>query len=619
MSTGQRGRGSVKGALALCALVVGAAISIFGAHPAHAAVGSAFTYQGELRHNGAPLNGAADFRFTLWTAATAGTQIGSQLALNGRVLTGGVVTVDLDFGAGAFTGEPRWLEISVRSPAGSGSYVVLAPRQPIMPAPYAMFALSGNPGPAGATGPAGPIGPSGPPGDPGPAGPAGPQGEVGAVGAAGPAGGVGPVGPAGAQGPSGPAGEAGAQGPVGPAGPQGETGPAGATGSQGEVGPAGPAGAQGEAGPAGPAGAQGEIGPAGPAGAQGEAGPAGPAGPQGEIGPAGATGPAGPQGDIGPAGPVGPQGEVGPAGPAGAQGEAGPAGPAGPQGEVGPTGPAGAQGEAGPAGPQGEEGPAGPAGAQGEAGPAGPQGEPGATGAAGPQGEAGPAGPAGPQGEVGPEGPAGEEGPAGPQGPPGASPWTLSGGNVYYVDGNVAIGTNMVSETEALLVVGDFKVDGDADIVGAISKGSGTFKIDHPLDPANKFLYHSFVESPDMKNIYDGVVELGPDGSAVVELPAYFEALNVDFRYQLTCIGGWAPVHVAREVEDNTFVVAGGKPGLRVSWQLTGVRNDPYARANRVRPEVEKPAAQRGRYLYPGAYGLPSNMGIRDLGARPTP
>jgi hypothetical protein len=72
-------------------------------------------------------------------------------------------------------------------------------------------------------------------------------------------------------------------------------------------------------------------------------------------------------------------------------------------------------------------------------------------------------------------------------------------------------------------------------------EGRRVVQIDHPLDPANRYLSHSFVESPDMKNIYDGVVTLNAAGEAVGSLPAYFAALNVEFRYQLTCIGGHAP------------------------------------------------------------------------------
>ncbi len=77
---------------------------------------------------------------------------------------------------------------------------------------------------------------------------------------------------------------------------------------------------------------------------------------------------------------------------------------------------------------------------------------------------------------------------------------------------------------------------GSASILGTLSKGSGSFVIDHPLDPRNKLLYHSFVESPDVKNIYDGVVTLDEKGEAIIELPDYFLALNKDFRYLGTAI-----------------------------------------------------------------------------------
>ena len=90
--------------------------------------------------------------------------------------------------------------------------------------------------------------------------------------------------------------------------------------------------------------------------------------------------------------------------------------------------------------------------------------------------------------------------------------------------------------------------DGDVDVLGTLSKSSGSFKIDHPLDPANKYLYHSFVESPDMKNIYDGNVTTDGSGTAIVTMPAWFEALNTDFRYQLTVIGQLAQAIVASEI-----------------------------------------------------------------------
>ena len=95
---------------------------------------------------------------------------------------------------------------------------------------------------------------------------------------------------------------------------------------------------------------------------------------------------------------------------------------------------------------------------------------------------------------------------------------------------------------------------------------------------------------------------LDQDGSAWVELPAYFQALNRDYRYQLTTIGGYAPVYVAREIQDNRFQIAGGTAGLKVSWQVTGIRQDPWALMHPVVVEQEKPAAERGQYLYPELY-----------------
>ncbi|MFQ5340279.1 MAG: hypothetical protein ACE5F6_01900 [Anaerolineae bacterium] len=152
---------------------------------------------------------------------------------------------------------------------------------------------------------------------------------------------------------------------------------------------------------------------------------------------------------------------------------------------------------------------------------------------------------------------------------------------------------------------------GDVSVTGLLFKGGGSFKIDHPLDPARKYLYHSFVESPDMKNIYDGVAKLDANGEAWVQLPGWFEALNQDFRYQLTAIGASMPgLYIAQEVQDNRFRIAGGVPGAKVSWQVTGIRHDPFAEQNRIPVEEEKPAAEQGTYLYPAGYGQPGSKGL---------
>jgi hypothetical protein len=141
---------------------------------------------------------------------------------------------------------------------------------------------------------------------------------------------------------------------------------------------------------------------------------------------------------------------------------------------------------------------------------------------------------------------------------------------------------------------------GSVAVIGTLSKGGGSFKIDHPLDPENKYLSHSFVESPDMKDIYDGVARLDKSGEAVIALPEWFEALNQDFRYQLTSIGKPSPgIYVAEEVHNHQFKVSGGAPGAKVSWQVTGTRHDAFASAHRIVVEENKPLAERGTLLYP--------------------
>jgi hypothetical protein len=141
--------------------------------------------------------------------------------------------------------------------------------------------------------------------------------------------------------------------------------------------------------------------------------------------------------------------------------------------------------------------------------------------------------------------------------------------------------------------------------------GAKNFRIDHPLDPANKYLVHTAIESPEMINFYSGNVVLDANGEASVQLPEWFGVLNREFRYQLTAVGGPGPnLYVANEIEGNRFEIAGGRPGMKVSWQVTGVRQDPYAEANRTRAEEAKPDAERGYYLYPEGYGQPKERGI---------
>lgn len=205
--------------------------------------------------------------------------------------------------------------------------------------------------------------------------------------------------------------------------------------------------------------------------------------------------------------------------------------------------------------------------------------------------------------------------------------WTAIYGFVLSESARGVVGYNGITEAYAALAIGHTSVLalsdptnplaragsfwGDVQVTGTLTKAGGSFQIDHPLDPANKYLYHSFVESPDMLNIYNGTVTLDEQGEAWVKLPEWFEALNKDYRYQLTPIGAPMPeLHVAEEIADNRFKIAGGMAGKRVSWQVTGVRDDPWARAHRIPVEVDKEGEERGRYLHPELYGQPMEKGL---------
>jgi hypothetical protein len=158
------------------------------------------------------------------------------------------------------------------------------------------------------------------------------------------------------------------------------------------------------------------------------------------------------------------------------------------------------------------------------------------------------------------------------------------------------------------------RVFGNLDVIN----GDKPFTIDHPLDPQNNYLLHASVESSERKNIYDGVVRLGKDGAVWVELPEWFEALNGDFRYQLTAIGSAAPnLHIAGEISENRFKIAGGEEGMKVCWQVTGSRRDPWAVANPFEVEREKGEEERGRYLDPSVYGAPEELRVLTVPTAP--
>ncbi len=187
--------------------------------------------------------------------------------------------------------------------------------------------------------------------------------------------------------------------------------------------------------------------------------------------------------------------------------------------------------------------------------------------------------------------------------------------------GSGVVGVNFASGGRAgyfggfVEVAGNLTVDNTLTVTGNLIKPAGSFKIDDPIAPGEKYLSHSFVESPDMMNIYNGIVVLDAKGAAWVTMPKWFDALNQDFRYQLTSIGRPGPsLFIAREVKNNRFKIAGGHPGARVSWQVTGIRHDAWANAHRIPTEELKPDNEQGHYLHPELFGAPAD---RKIGGQP--
>jgi hypothetical protein len=141
---------------------------------------------------------------------------------------------------------------------------------------------------------------------------------------------------------------------------------------------------------------------------------------------------------------------------------------------------------------------------------------------------------------------------------------------------------------------GSFFINGTLQVTGG-----KLFTIDHPLDPKRKLLSHAAVESPALTNLYNGNVVTDRRGFAVVDLPRYFQALNRDFRYQLTVVGRtFAQAIVWHEIENNRFTIKTSQARVKVSWQVTGIRHDRYALEHPLRVERAKPASLRGRTFY---------------------
>lgn len=456
-----------------------------------ATVGTGFTYQGELKSQDAAVNGNCDFQFSLWAAASGGSQIGSTQSVSSLAVDNGrftaLVNDGSEFGQNAFDGQARWLQLAVRCPSGSGSFTTLTPRQALSAVPYALFALAGNEGP---------------------------QGE---------------------------------QGPRGATGPQGAAGEGFRTDcANGDISRWNGADWLCDAANDHNHGGQSWTGAVPDAGLSVENLSSG-----GQAnGIVGAT-----QSGSG----------------AGLYGfnnaQTGLA-----DGVLGISTGITGTGVAGSGNGVGVSGRADSSNGWGVLG----------------VNSSGTGNTTGVYGSV-----------SSPTG------WGIFGSHSATSGNGVGVFGATASPTGW---AGFF--NGDVNVNGTLFKNAGAFRIDHPLDPENKYLSHSFVESSDMMNVYNGNVALDAEGTAWVQLPDWFEALNKDFRYQLTPIGGPGPnLYISETIQDNQFQIAGGSAGLTVSWQVTGIRHDPYAEANPIIVEQDKPTTDASTQLVPASADAPAQAG----------
>jgi hypothetical protein len=189
----------------------------------------------------------------------------------------------------------------------------------------------------------------------------------------------------------------------------------------------------------------------------------------------------------------------------------------------------------------------------------------------------------------------------------GESGYTNGIGTAGVANGALAWAIYGASSTgEAGHFAGRVAILGNLSVSGGISNSV----IDHPLDPANRVLVHAAVESSEVLNVYSGNVTTDDEGVAVVQLPDWFEAVNTDFRYQLTCIGRFAQAIVERQIEANRFTIRTNLADVEVSWLVTARRNDAWVQAHPFAAEQEKTEAERGYYLTPDAFGQGEAAGI---------
>lgn len=152
-------------------------------------------------------------------------------------------------------------------------------------------------------------------------------------------------------------------------------------------------------------------------------------------------------------------------------------------------------------------------------------------------------------------------------------------------------------------------------VLGA--SGSKAFRIDHPLDPENRYLMHYSTESPTPQNFYSGNVKTDARGKAWVELPSYFAEINTNFKYQLTVVDdnesdSFVQVKIGRKIAGNRFLIMSSEPNVEVSWRVEADRNDLWVRKYGAPTEVDKQPSEKGLYQHPELYGLGKEYGLNE-------
>ncbi len=214
----------------------------------------------------------------------------------------------------------------------------------------------------------------------------------------------------------------------------------------------------------------------------------------------------------------------------------------------------------------------------------------------------------------------------------GVTPSSSGRGVWGYATATTGTSYGVYGQCSTAVTQNGFAVYANGDI-GA--SGLKPFRIDHPDDPTNKYLLHYAAESDEVINFYSGKVTLDGRGEAIVDLPAYFAKINRDPRYTLTAIGAAMPnLHVADEINEASllsgskaapnqpaepcwFRIAGGSPGMKVSWEVKAVRNDRYVQRRGAPVVVNKGPDERGTYQQPELYDAPASLGVNALAVAP--